>query len=81
MLAKYKPGPGWRQLYGPVWERGQTRIHMLGGIRLTGGRHVWAHEWPNSPRFNRLVRICGGSNRRALMVMANELEQEAKGGA
>ena len=81
MLAKYKPGPGWCNLGSSVWERRNVRIHCGGLVRLSSGSIVYAHNWPMSQRFWRARRICGGNERRALMVLANELEQETKGGA
>lgn len=80
-MARHKPGPGWRRLGVSVWERGNLRIHGLGIVRLPSGRFVCVHASHWSPRYQRIVRVLGGNNRRALMVMAIELEREEKGGA
>ena len=76
MLAKYKPGQGWRCIGVPVWERNGVRIHCGGALRLSDGSIFYARSWPLARRFWALRRICGGNERRALMVLANELEQE-----
>lgn len=70
-MSKYKPGKGWVQLNGPVYEnQNGSRIHLLGLVRLNDGTFF------NSDReFIPYLRIAGGNRKRGLMIWANSLEK------
>lgn len=63
------PGHGWRHLAGAVWERGNTRVHMNGMVRMPTGN--WLSEkalWPQYQQVAWLVRINGGNRKRGLLA-------------
>jgi len=68
----YRPGPGWQRAgTAPVYEHSSgLRVHTGGLVRLPNGHIVNGYLWPESSRFWRAVRICGGNQRRGAMVWA-----------
>jgi len=75
MCKRYKPGPGWKHLAGPVWEHDNgVRIHLLGLVRLPSGGFVSAAGGlAESLDFSKYMRINGGNRKRGLMAWANSL--------
>lgn len=73
-----KPGSGWRNLRGSVWqhEPSGVRIHLI-GVVLSRDFDILANLWPISRRWDHHTRIAGGNAKRGLMTLALEL---AKGG-
>lgn len=63
-----RPGPGWRNVAGPVWDHvSGIRLHVGGLARLPDGTFISARMWPESQAADRAIRIAG-SRRRGLMV-------------
>jgi len=70
MRDKYKPGPGWAHLAGPVYEnKDGTRIHMIGLCRLPDG--TFFNSWWD---YSRYINIAGGNRKRGLMAWAKSKE-------
>ena len=65
----FTPGPGWRHLAGPVWERDGVRVHMGGLVYLPNGD--WLSERSLGNDFQQvglLIRINGGNRKRGLLA-------------
>jgi len=66
-----KPGIGWKQLKGPVWEHKKgVRIHISGLILRIGGISAPVDEFNNRDLLNKLVKVNGGNKKRGLMAFA-----------
>ena len=66
-----RPGNGWKQLSGSVWEHSNgTRIHLIGMVKLPNGKWMSANIWTNSRDADMAIRINGGNRRRGLMAWA-----------
>jgi len=70
MKSKYKPGPGWKNLNGPVWEKGMIRIHLSCDLvkSMITGTVITNHE-----RVRFFTRVNGGNRKRGLMAYANHV--------
>ena len=79
--AKYRPGPGWtRAGIAPVYDHDSgIRVHVLGSVRLNGGRWINGKRWPESRAMYRCIWICGGNRKRGVMAYARAMieKQEA----
>jgi hypothetical protein len=70
-VSKPKPGIGWTNVWGPVWDHASgARLHLGGFLRLPSGEHISANRWPELLSLNRYIRIAGGSRKRGLMLWA-----------
>lgn len=68
-VSAIRPGPGWKQLSGAVWEHANgTRIHLLGVVRLSDG--TFPSVWSDLKNLNRCIKINGGNRKRGLMAWA-----------
>lgn len=66
-----KPGPGWKQLKGPVWEHEKgIRIHTSGLILRINGKSAPVDEFANMGMLYKLTKINGGNRKRGLMAFA-----------
>ena len=75
---KHKPGPGWKFLGCSVWQCGDLRLSLLGGVLLPGGSWKWAWTWPESQRAEWFIRVNGGNRKRGLMAWAKYWQREMK---
>lgn len=76
-MRPHKPGPGWHQVAGPVYEYGQSgaRLHMLGTLRLPNGDHISTSQHSEARRSWLLVAANGGNRKRGLMAWARDVLQ------
>jgi hypothetical protein len=66
-----RPGPGWRQLKGPVWEhKTGTRIHVSGLILRDANGEILDNERVHLALLHKLIAINGGNKKRGLMAFA-----------
>jgi hypothetical protein len=66
-----RPGPGWRQLKGPVWEhKTGIRIHVSGLILRDANGEARDMERAYASLLYRLIKINGGNRKRGLMAFA-----------
>ena len=71
MSDKLKPGRGWVNVGGAVWDHPSgIRLHVAGLLGLPSGEFLCANHWPESQAADRCVRIAGGSRKRGLMIWA-----------
>ena len=69
-----RPGNGWKNMDGSVWEHvSGVRIHVLGCARLPNGKIV---KWERDDEYN-AIRQQGWNTKRALMVWALTLVSPA----
>ena len=74
-MRRYAPGPGWRYVSGPVYERADgVRVHMLGVVWLPGEPLISGNHWPEYKEMCRMIAINGGNRKRGLMAWANAVE-------
>jgi hypothetical protein len=65
-----RPGPGWRCVWGPVWDHASgLRVHVGGECRLDG-RIICGGLWPEFRELDRFIRINGGNRKRGTMAWA-----------
>lgn len=77
VMKKYRPGPGWRRLSGPVYEGPHgVRVHMTGVVRLADGRYVSGNQLDHAFDMHRMISINGGNRRRGIMAWARQLMAE-----
>jgi len=71
-MARYKPRPGWTACeHHPVWQHATgLRVHSSGCIAFTNKDWIFADYGDNREPFWRWLRIAGGNQKRALMMMA-----------
>ena len=66
-----KPGSGWSNVGGPVWDHvSGIRLHVGGLLRLQNGNHVSSDRWPDSVSADFSIRMAGGNRKRGLMAWA-----------
>jgi len=72
----FRPGKGWKILFGPVWEHSNgTRVHVSGLIRLPDMSFVHLNRFPEGREGWKYIKICGGNQKRGLMVWAMKLTE------
>ena len=67
-----RPGRGWKQMKGPVWEHENgMRIHTSGLLlRDEKGVITPVREWEHRKALWKFIRINGGNQKRGLMAFA-----------
>lgn len=75
-----RPGPGWKQLKGPVWEHSSgVRIHVAGYVLLGENVFLSLYEFGGASTIGqKLVKANGGNRKRGLMAWALTLCKEEK---
>ena len=70
MSTKYKPGPGWSNVGGAVWDRDGVRIHTHGLVKFDGCEVIDMGRYPMSTVWDEFTAVCGGNRKRGLMSYA-----------
>ena len=67
-----RPGKGWKQLKGPVWEHDSgVRIHVSGRlVRLNGCKVSGPVDESEYSLLRKLTLVNGGNKKRGLMAFA-----------
>lgn len=71
-----KPGAGWKQLRGPVWEhKSGVRIHVSGLILKTEFHGILGpiDEFSYHSFLRKLILVNGGNKKRGLMAFARNV--------
>ncbi len=69
-----RPGPGWNNLAGPVWEHTSgARVHVGGLVRLPDMTFITSNKWPEAKEAALFIKINGGNKKRGLMAWSLSL--------